>query len=51
MSAWKEILKTVAPKLGAALGGPMGGYSTPKGIQFMHNQYKGELYASAKGLL
>ena len=42
MSAWKEILKTVAPKLGAAIGGPMGGIAT----KFIANKLLGNENAS-----
>ena len=35
---WKDILKTVAPKLGAAIGGPMGGIAT----RFIANKLLGK---------
>ena len=43
---WKDILKSVAPKLGAALGGPMGGIAT----KFIANKLLGNENATEEEL-
>lgn len=44
--AWQEIVKAVAPKLGAALGGPMGGIAT----KFIADKFLGNPDASEEEL-